>query len=53
MGISDAFKKAIYLRKFLVEIGLELLENITVMCDNIGEDRDKSRISFSYEAYRH
>lgn len=39
MGISDAFKEAIYLRKFLVEIGLKLLRNITVMCDNIGAQK--------------
>ncbi|XP_036142114.1 secreted RxLR effector protein 161-like [Monomorium pharaonis] len=35
MGVSDAFKEDLYLRKFVGELGLKILGVVIVLCDNL------------------
>lgn len=39
MGLSEATKEAIYLRRFLLELGSDKAANITLLCDNQGAIR--------------
>jgi len=39
MGISEASKEEIYLRRFLLELGFNELANITLFCDNVGAQK--------------
>lgn len=39
MGITDAVKEAVYLRRFLKELGFDSLTNVTILCDNIGAQK--------------
>jgi len=39
MGICAASKEAIYLRRFLLELGFNDLANITLFCHNVGAQK--------------
>jgi len=39
MGISEASKEAIYLRRFLLELSFNDLANTTLFCDNVGAQK--------------
>jgi len=39
MGISEASKEAIYLRRFLLELSFDDLANTTLFCDNVGAQK--------------